>query len=75
MILQFLKKLLGLPVTLYGVWIPTTGWLRVGDHLYADVDKDNVAAVAKRFGGRAEIVDDILKELQKTLLDREAAGL
>lgn len=73
MLLQFLKKLFGLPLTLYGVWRPGIGWLQHENQTYAGVDWHNVKQVAQRCGGQArvEIVDEVLQYVDHIFLEQE----
>lgn len=73
MLLQFLKKWFGLPLTLYGCWRPGIGWLHHDGKVYADVDWHNVHKVAQRCGGQArvEIVDEVLQYVDHIFLEQE----
>lgn len=61
----------------YGVWIPGTGWLRVGSAVYADTHKNIAEEVARCYGKRSIVrfVDESITNLESAYLECEKENL
>jgi len=61
----------------YGVWIPGTGWLRVGSAVYADTHKEVAEQVSKYYGKKSTVrfVDDSITNLESAYLEEEKGNL
>ena len=62
-------------VTLFGVWIPDTGWLR-GKDFFADSDIEKAKQVARLIGRGAKVyfIDPSIVDLENRYLENERSS-
>ena len=73
MLKLFIFRKLGLPVPTWGVWILRVGWVRGLKGAYATPDKAQARELARRVGGVVYYIDEVLSDIQQSLLDIERA--
>lgn len=61
----------------YGVWIPGTGWLRIGSAIFADTHREVAEEVARSIGRKAIVrfVDDSITKLESDYLQHEKESI
>lgn len=61
----------------YGVWIPGTGWLRIGSAVYADTHREIAEEVARCIGNRSVVryVDESITQLESAYLQKEKESI
>ena len=63
-----------IPQPIYGVWIPSKGWVRGADgKAFGDTNKKIAQQLADRLGNGAVVyyIDECLDDLEKLLLETE----
>jgi len=71
MLKLFIFRKLGLPVPTWGVWISNLGWVKGLKGAYATPDKTQARELARRVGGKVFYIDEVLSDIQQSLLDIE----
>lgn len=61
----------------YGVWIPGTGWLRIGSAIFADTHREVAEEVARNIGHQScvRFVDESITKLEEAYLQHEKESI